>query len=68
MLSTQDQARVRQSGFVTGGWKLWLLKAAGWLLRSKLLLWHLRRRGIATVFWSYDDERDFAEAFAIGPS
>ena len=66
MLARADQARLANSSWVTGGWKLCLLQMAGWLLRSRLLIWHLQRRGIATIVWSYDNDEDFADAFALG--
>ena len=66
MLSRCDQARMARGGWIEGGWKLCALRLVGWLLRSRLLLWHLQRRGIATVVWSYDDDDDFEEAFRLG--
>ena len=62
MLSTADQTRMVGLGYLQKGWQRCLLKTAGWLLRSRLLFWHLKRRGVAIVVWSYDCD----EAFALG--
>ena len=66
MLSTADQTRMVGLGYLQKGWQRCLLKTAGWLLRSRLLFWHLKRRGVAIVVWSYDRDEDFDEAFALG--
>lgn len=41
-------------------------EAVGWLLRSRVLFWHLKRRGISTWAWVYNSEASFDRAFALG--
>lgn len=40
--------------------------AVGWLLRSRTLFWHLRRRGMATWAWVYNSGEAYDRAFALG--
>ena len=43
-----------------------LAQTAGWLLRSKILFSHLEKRGISTLVWTYNEEKEFEEAFGAG--
>ena len=40
--------------------------AVGWLLRSRLLFWHLKRRGVSTWVWVCNSDAAYDEAFALG--
>ena len=42
------------------------VKAAGWLVRSRVLFAHLEKRGCTTQVWTYNTDAEFSEAFRAG--
>ena len=72
LLTAADQRRVQGYGYLPSGsglgnsLKRGLAQTAGWLLRSKILFSHLEKRGISTLVWTYNEEKEFEEAFGAG--
>lgn len=43
-----------------------LYAVVGWLIRSRALFWHLRRRGVSTWAWVYHTDEAYDVAFGLG--